>query len=212
MNVRTQDFEAADAFDAYDADYHWGGVSIYPEGPIPTEIEYPGLPAGMTLPPGVPLDLDLFVTPAPPHLAHIPLVCPGAPRPDKKPVKRTPLKRKAGVLAPIETVIPPKRRTGIYGPSRRVPFSRPTYVYAYPCDGERWAHQPEHLRPVEMNSRVQTHCLVVPEEEYEYQTEPVDLVLRVEVPAEDIRVSSASYPSNVDKALQNFRVQYRKSI
>ncbi|CCO37794.1 hypothetical protein BN14_11954 [Rhizoctonia solani AG-1 IB] len=84
-NICTQVFETS--IDPYDPDYHWGGASIYPEGPVPTQVEYPGLPAGMTLPPGIPIHLDLFVTPAPSHLAHIPLECPGAPRPDRKPVK-----------------------------------------------------------------------------------------------------------------------------
>ncbi|ELU41282.1 hypothetical protein AG1IA_04686 [Rhizoctonia solani AG-1 IA] len=84
-NVSTQVFEGS--IDPYDPEYHWGGVSIYPEGPIPTQVEYPGLPAGATLPPGIPIHLDHFVTPAPPHLAHTPLECPGAPRPDKKPIK-----------------------------------------------------------------------------------------------------------------------------
>ncbi|KAF8752935.1 hypothetical protein RHS01_07299 [Rhizoctonia solani] len=48
-NVSTQVFEGS--IDPYDPEYHWGGVSIYPEGPIPTQVEYPGLPAGATLPP-----------------------------------------------------------------------------------------------------------------------------------------------------------------
>ncbi|KDN47709.1 hypothetical protein RSAG8_03499, partial [Rhizoctonia solani AG-8 WAC10335] len=106
LNVSANVFEAT--VDAYDPDYHWGGISIYPEGPLPTEVKYPGLPAGMTLPPGIPIHLDLFVTPAPPHLAHIPLECPGAPRLGRKPAKPR-------AIEPTPLVIPHDTETR-YGP------------------------------------------------------------------------------------------------
>ncbi|CAE6447474.1 unnamed protein product [Rhizoctonia solani] len=202
-NVSPQFFETT--VDAYDPDYHWGGVSIYPEGPIPSGDQYPGLPAGMTLPPGLPINLDYFVTPAPPHLAHIPLECPGAPRPDKKPVKR-----KAVKLAPLQINSKPRQCMGIYGPTRRLPSNRPTFVYAYPCAAEeRWAHLPEHLRPLEENPRVQTHNSI-PLEAEDYESEPEFVSLQVSRPQQaSDSTSSQSRPSaHVSKALQNFRAQF----
>ncbi|KAH7333953.1 hypothetical protein B0J17DRAFT_119825 [Rhizoctonia solani] len=207
--VSPQFFETA--VDAYDPDYHWGGVSIYPEGPIPSEVQYPGLPVGMALPPGLPIHLDYFVTPAPPQLAHIPLECPGAPRPDKRPSKRKLVK-----LAPLQIDSKPKRYTGIYGPTRRLPFNRPTFVYAYPCAAEeRWAHLPEHLRPLEESPRVQSHNSV-PLEDEDYEPEPELVSLRVSHPQQvsgsDCSASSRSRPSeHVNKALQNFRTQFGES-
>ncbi|CAE6471346.1 unnamed protein product [Rhizoctonia solani] len=198
LNVSANVFEAT--VDAYDPDCHWGGISIYPEGPLPTEVKYPGLPAGMTLPPGIPIHLDLFVTPAPPHLAHIPLECPGAPRLDRKPAKP-----RAIEPTPLETNTTPKHGMGLYGPAPRLPCSRPTFVYAYPHEGERWAHQPEHLRPVEANPKVQIHTLVPPEESYEREVEPVSL--RVSRPW---RASSLDQP-RTNKALRNFRAQFGES-
>ncbi|EUC64500.1 hypothetical protein RSOL_513420, partial [Rhizoctonia solani AG-3 Rhs1AP] len=165
LNVSPHVFETT--VDAYDPDYHWGGVSIYPEGPVPTDVEYPGLPAGMTLPADLPIDLDYFVTPAPPHLAHIPFECPGAPRLDRKPIRPQ-----------VESTIHsnPQRDMSLYGSARRQPGSRPTFVYAYECEGERWDHQPEHLRPVETNSKAQDDTFLRPEEgSYEREAEVVSL-------------------------------------
>ncbi|CUA74359.1 hypothetical protein RSOLAG22IIIB_05523 [Rhizoctonia solani] len=190
--------------DAYDPDYHWGGVSVYPEGPIPTEIQYPGLPPGMNLPPGIPIHPDFFVTPAPPHLAHIPFECPGAPRPDRKPTKP-----KASFEA--------NTKPGLYGPIPRFPHSHPTFVYAYECEGERWAHLPEHLRPIEVNPKVQGLVLVLPEEEtYEREVESV-ITLQVlplrSASSPDLRVLDQSYPNmHLNKALRNFRSQFRESV
>ncbi|CAE6438692.1 unnamed protein product [Rhizoctonia solani] len=206
-NVSAQVFEFS--VDAYDPEYHWGGASIYPEGPIPTQIEYPRLPAGMTVPPGIPTHLEFFVTPAPPHLAHVPLVCPGAPRLDKKPVRPRVVE-----LTPLEIKSRPKYHNGLYGPDRRLPSSRPTFVYAYPCaEDERWAHLPEHLRPIEYNPQVQAQNLKASFEEG-YEPEPEVVELRVSR-WED---SSSSRPlsneqrldrsGHMSKALRNFRAQF----
>ncbi|CAE6461065.1 unnamed protein product [Rhizoctonia solani] len=218
-NLCAQVFETS--IDPYDPDYHWGGASIYPEGPVPTQVEYPGLPAGMTLPPGVPIHLDLFVTPAPPHLAHIPLECPGAPRPDRKPVKPRAVDCTIGrlyfpAIQPLEVHLRPKRHNGLYGPDRRFPSSRPAFIYAYPCaDDERWAHLPEHLRPIECKLRVQSQSLELPVEE-SYEREPEVVELRVS----HREVSSSSDPvpneqradasRHVNTALRRFRMQVGK--
>ncbi|CAE6531011.1 unnamed protein product [Rhizoctonia solani] len=186
MSVSAQSFEVT--ADAYDPDYHWGGISIYPEGPIPTQVQYPGLPAGTTLPPALPIHLDYFVTPAPPHLAHIPLECPGAPRPDRKPVKPSQDSK-------------PKRQMGIYGPTPRLPSSRPRFIYAYSCEGGRWDHLPEHARPVETNSSAQAGSSVASWESYEREAEPVELHVSRLGPD---RASDA----HLNRALQNFRVQF----
>ncbi|GAB1522079.1 hypothetical protein RhiTH_005188 [Rhizoctonia solani] len=207
-NVSTQIFEGS--IDPYDPEYHWGGVSIYPEGPIPTQVEYPGLPAGTTLPPGIPIHLDHFVTPAPPHLAHTPLECPGAPRPDKKPIKSS-----AAEVTPLGSSSRPKYHSGLYGLHRRLPSSRPTFVYAYQCvEGGRWDHLPESLRPMEQNLRVQAQSLdIASEEACEPEVEVVEL--RVSHPRYD---SSTNRPTgdekrlntnrHLNRALQNFRVQF----
>ncbi|EUC64498.1 hypothetical protein RSOL_513400, partial [Rhizoctonia solani AG-3 Rhs1AP] len=208
LNVSPRVFEAT--VDIYDPDYHWGGVSIYPEGPVPTDVEYPGLPAGMTLPADLPIDLDYFVTPAPPHLAHIPFECPGAPRLDRKPV------RPQVESTPPETHSNPKRGMSLYGSARRQPGSRPTFVYAFECKGERWDHQPEHLRPVETNSKAQDDAFIPPEEEsYERGAELVSLrVVRPEpVSSSDCRALNQPRPdAHMNKALRNFRVQFGESI
>ncbi|CAE6477011.1 unnamed protein product [Rhizoctonia solani] len=178
--------------------------SIYPEGPIPTEIEYPGLPAGMTLPPGIPIDLDYFVTPAPPHLAHIAFECPGAPRLDRKPVKPQ------VESTPLDTDPKLKRGMTLYDSAHRLQCSDPTFVYAYECEGERWGHQPEHLRLVE----APTHTLLPHEESYEREAELVSLQVGQPQQVSSSDPEAWNQPcsnTHMNNALRNFRAQFAES-
>ncbi|CAE6424847.1 unnamed protein product [Rhizoctonia solani] len=202
LNVSPHVFETT--IDAYDTDYHWGGISIYPEGPVPTDVEYPGLPAGMTLPADLPIDLDYFVTPAPPHLAHIPFECPGAPRLDRKPV------RPQVESTPLETHSNPRRGMSLYSSAHLLSCSRPTFVYAYECEGERWDDQPEHLRPIEAN----THTLLPHEGSCEREAELVSLqvVQPQQVSNSDTRAwDRPRSNTHINNALRNFRAQFAES-